>query len=872
MNNIKENKLHFIITSNGYLIDDKGDHIDEEIQRWKNKMMQKPFYALYDLAFKEKPTWLDASGNYLYFCAEKFINELTKLPDIEILREDTKITISKDMLEELLLAIPFCIGAENINEKWLKNLFCELNKCFCLEIKEFEGAVSLYLSGKSQSLKAAERIFFHLVENSKDDLPFAFLATYATKDTNGKLRHFPLQYALNEYKNNRGKLLELLSCLNKAADVSDLINEFVESGEMFHPLRLTSNEAWRFLKDVEKIEKAGIVCRIPNWWKKNSSSVSLNITIGEQQPSLLGMDTLLTMVPKLVVDGMPLTVEDIKMLLEQSEGLSLLKGKWIEVNHQKLKDLLSQMDQVEGELTLKEALRIQLNNDSTNISPDVGELVTNGAWLSSLLKDLRTPRKIRNVAVPKSLNATLRPYQKTGYTWLNTMDQLGFGACLADDMGLGKTIQVLAYLEKLRKSKKDARALLIVPASLMGNWIKEAEKFAPQMSVQLLHGKSSNYLGKAVVNNSTFLNITTYGMSLRIPQLEDVFWDVIILDEAQAIKNPLTKQTRQIKKLKGRMKIAMTGTPIENDLTNLWSLFDFLNKGLLGTSNEFSEFARKLDRNPEGYGRLKSMISPFLLRRVKSDKSIIKDLPDKQEIVNIVQLSKKQVVLYRKYVVDLEKRLEKAEGIERRGIVLGALIRLKQLCNHPDQYLGQDIFDESESGKFELLKEICATIYEKRERVLVFTQFKEIIPYLDDFLSKVFERKGFVLHGGTPIASRQQMVDEFQSENYIPYMILSLKAGGTGLNLTNAAHVIHFDRWWNPAVENQATDRSYRIGQRKNVMVHKFVCKGTIEEKIDQLLNSKRELAENVIGSNSENWITELNNQELLSLLRLEEE
>ena len=359
-------------------------------------------------------------------------------------------------------------------------------------------------------------------------------------------------------------------------------------------------------------------------------------------------------------------------------------------------------------------------------------------------------------------------------------------------------------------------------------------------------------------------------MVSRIPELEKINWDVLILDEAQAIKNPTTKQTKQIKKLKSKTKIAMTGTPVENDLTNLWSLFDFLNKGLLGSSKEFHEFAKGLSQNPQGYAKLKSMIAPFMLRRVKTDKKIISDLPDKLEKVDYVDISKKQAVLYRKYVSDLAVKLEEADGMERRGLVLGSLTKLKQICNHPDQYLGQQTYDLKDSGKFEFLKELCENIYEKRERVLVFTQFKEITEYLDDFLAGIFHTRGYVLHGGTPVAKRSKIVEAFQGEKYVPYIVLSVKAGGTGLNLTKANHVIHFDRWWNPAVENQATDRAYRIGQKSNVIVHKLVCRGTLEEKIDEMIRSKQQLAENVIGSGGENWITEMSNKELLEMMRLD--
>ncbi len=503
-------------------------------------------------------------------------------------------------------------------------------------------------------------------------------------------------------------------------------------------------------------------------------------------------------------------------------------------------------------------------------SPDVGPVITNGTWLSSLLQNLRAPQTIEKSSLPESFQAVLRPYQKNGFAWLDYMSHLGFGACLADDMGLGKTVQVLAYLEKLRTTNPHARVLLVVPASLLGNWQKEAAKFAPSMDVFILHGKTSTALEALFLEHPAFLTVTTYGMASRIQALQEETWSAVILDEAQAIKNPSTKQTREIKKIPAAMRIAMTGTPIENDLSNLWSLFDFLNKGMLGSSKEFRTFCKSLDENPEGYARLKAMVTPFMLRRVKTDKSIIADLPEKLEQIDYVSLSKKQVVLYRKAVAQLAKDLETAEGIKRKGLVLSTITHLKQICNHPDQYMGQQAFSESDSGKFAMLREICQTIYEKRERVLVFTQFKEITKYLAEFLEDIFHAKGFVLHGGIRTSKRTEIVEAFQGEEYVPFIVLSLKAAGTGLNLTKASHVIHFDRWWNPAVENQATDRAYRIGQTKNVMVHKLVCERTIEEKIDSMLQAKSQLAQNVIGSGGESWITELGNDELMAMMRLE--
>ena len=862
--------LQFIFTPDGFYIDTASINTENEKKELAIWQKNGGYPALYQMGLEAASRKMTLSGNFLYNVSEQFFRALTELPELEIARENVQVAVSDKIRDKLLQEIPFGIGTEFIDEKWLQKVFVRLQEIFAEEIKVYDGTVEMYFTEKNQKLHVPERIFFHLVENKDPDFPFAFLATYATKGEDGKVKHVPLKYALTEYGNDRKKLLELLSCLNKAAEVSALIAGFMQSGELFHPLRLTADEAYTFLKQIEAIEATGILCRIPNWWRKKAMAVDLAISLGEEKPSMLGFDTLIHLQPKLIVDGVALTESDIRKLLAQTEGLALLKGKWIEVDHERLRKLLAQMENGEEDITLMEALRMEMGTAGTDKTADVGALVTNGKWLAGLLQNLRNPGKIRKAAVPKTMHATLRPYQQNGYTWLSYMDKLGFGACLADDMGLGKTVQVLAYLEKLRNTKKGARVLLVVPASLLGNWQKEAEKFVPSMDYRVLHGKSAAVLGREFAEEDDFLTITTYGMSSRIKELQDVQWDCIILDEAQAIKNPLTKQTKEIKKLDGRMRIAMTGTPIENDLTNLWSLFDFLNKGLMGTSKEFHEFCRHLKESPEQYTKLRTMVTPFMLRRLKTDKTIIKDLPEKLEMIDYTDMSKRQVVLYRKTVADMEERIRESEGIERKGIVLATIIKLKQICNHPDQYLGQQAFSEADSGKFAMLREICETIYEKRERVLVFTQFKEITEYLAAFLEEIFHTEGYVLHGGTPVKKRSQIVEEFQSDRYVPFIVLSVKAGGTGLNLTKANHVIHFDRWWNPAVENQATDRAFRIGQTKNVMVHKLVCKGTIEEKIDAMIESKKELAENVIGSGGESWITELGNEELMKLLRLE--
>ena len=546
---VKENqkmKLSFLYTPDGFRPDiSPTDTLLEkdEIKKW---MGASAYHSLYEEGISGKAEEVSASAGFLYQVAAKFFAQLTDLPELELARESAKVVLSDEVSEELLSAVPFVIGAEHVTKGWIKAVFQELNEIFAEEIRAYDGTVEMYLTEKNQALKVPERVFFHLVENKDADFPFAFLATYATKGEDGKVRHVPLKYALTEYQNEREKLLSLLSCLNRAAEVSELISGFMENGELFHPLRLTAEEAYTFLKQIEDIENTGILCRIPNWWRKKASAVSLSVSLGEERPSMLGFDALISMQPKLTVDGVELTEEDIRRLLAQTEGLALLKGKWVEVNHARLRKLLEEMDEKSGSITLMDALRIEMGTEKEPI--DIGALVTNGKWLSELLRSLRRPEKIRKAAVPGTIHATLRPYQKNGYAWLNYMDKLGFGACLADDMGLGKTLQVLTYLEKLRKREKNARVLLIVPASLLGNWQREAEKFAPKMDLSILHGSSAPVLGRRVSETDAFLNITTYGMASRIKELKDVEWSCIILDEAQAIKNPATKQTKEIRK------------------------------------------------------------------------------------------------------------------------------------------------------------------------------------------------------------------------------------------------------------------------------------------------------------------------------------
>jgi SNF2 family DNA or RNA helicase len=367
------------------------------------------------------------------------------------------------------------------------------------------------------------------------------------------------------------------------------------------------------------------------------------------------------------------------------------------------------------------------------------------------------------------------------------------------------------------------------------------------------------------------LVITSYGTLLRQPVLAAMDWRMLILDEAQAVKNPNAKQTKAVRSLRAGARVALTGTPVENSLADLWSVFDVINPGLLGTAKQFNAYVKSLaEREGNPYGKLRELVRPYILRRMKTDRSVIADLPDKTELRAHCQLSRKQAALYEKAVLDLEDSLKAAEGIQRRGIVLSKLMRLKQICNHPSQWLGDGGWEPAESGKFSRLREIAETVAARQEKLLVFTQFREATAPLAGFLGSVFGREGLVLHGGTPVRERKELVNRFQADDDTPFFVLSLKAGGTGLTLTAASHVVHFDRWWNPAVENQATDRAFRIGQKKNVLVHKFVCRGTIEERIDEMIESKQGLSNALLVGGSEIALTEMSDDALLRLVALD--
>jgi len=676
--------------------------------------------------------------------------------------------------------------------------------------------------------------------------------------------------------------------VQRAAENCPWLKAMVDAGDVFHPLRWSAQQALQFLKDVPALENAGVVVRMPASWRMNRPArPQVKATVGGNAPSQLGTDALLDFRMEVTLDGESLSAAEIKRLLAHSDGLALIRGKWVEVDHERLNRTLEQFEAIERRaatdgLSFGEAMRMLagagIAGDGVAGQEDVDWSQTvAGPWLAETLAALRRPDGLSRVDAGRFLHGTLRPYQQAGVQWLYLLTQLRLGACLADDMGLGKTIQVLSLLLVLKNEARENRkpCLLVAPASLLANWAAEIARFAPSLKTVVVH-PSAEPAEKLKADDAANLAdvdlvITSYGFLARSPWLGTTPWRLVVLDEAQAIKNPAAKQTKTVKQLRADTRIALTGTPIENRLSDLWSIFDFINPGLLGSSTQFSSFVKHLaDRPHNPFGPLRDLVRPYILRRLKTDKSIIADLPDKTEVKTFCLLSRKQAALYQQAVGDLARQLEDVDGMQRRGIVLAFLMRLKQICNHPSQWLGDGAWAEEDSGKFARLRDLAEVVAARQEKALIFTQFKETTAPLAAFLGSVFGRSGLVLHGETEVKKRKDLVRQFQEDETVPFFVLSLKAGGAGLNLTAASHVIHFDRWWNPAVENQATDRAFRIGQTKNVLVHKFICRGTVEDKIDNMIELKQQLAGDFLSGGTDMLLTEMKDEDLLKLVALD--
>jgi hypothetical protein len=815
-----------------------------------------------------------------------------------------------EQLAQLLAEAPPMRGLEYLHATVLEALWRELAELVADRAARFPGGPAAYLKSVNPLWHLLGRVTFHLAENKRDpERPFAFLATYTHKlSGQARLQHLPLAEALRAYvgAKEKGKLESLLEPVRRAAERSGLARELMETKAIFAPQAWSVRQAYRFLTESPQIEEAGVVVRVPDWWSaRRPPRPQVQVRIGQKPDSQIGLDRLLDFQVGLTLEGETLTDAERRQLLASTEGLALLRGKWVEVDHQKLQEALDHWKQLEEQhpdgIDFIQGMRLLAGAQLDADGAADGEVaswsrIAAGDWLRETLDRIRQPETIDTCQPGRDLRATLRPYQAEGVRWLWFMTELGLGACLADDMGLGKTIQVIDLLLQRKRGRcrsPDASrqshhaerdgyigpSLLIVPASLIGNWRQELARFGPSLSVFFAHRSECDAAELARVAEDPRralagfdLIVTTYGLVRRQDWLAKIPWSLVVLDEAQAIKNASSAQTRGVKKLHGAGRIALTGTPVENHLGDLWSIFDFCCPGLLGTAGQFKQFVKRLNQQQDShaFGALRRLVRPYLLRRLKTDPAIAPDLPEKTEMRAECGLSKKQAALYEQAVEELAQRLEQAEGMARRGLVLSVLMQLKQICNHPAQYLSREAFPPDESGKFGRLRLLCEPIAERQEKVLVFTQFQSLTQPLADFLATVFGRTGLVLHGGTPVRKRTDLVRTFQDEAGPPFFVISLKAGGSGLNLTAASHVVHFDRWWNPAVENQATDRAFRIGQKRNVLVHKFVCRGTVEERIDAMIRDKQALADKLLNQESETMLTEMSDDELLRFVELD--
>ncbi|KHG40727.1 MAG: DEAD/DEAH box helicase [Aphanizomenon flos-aquae KM1D3_PB] len=646
---------------------------------------------------------------------------------------------------------------------------------------------------------------------------------------------------------------------------------------------LTPMQAYEFIKAVTwRFEDSGLGVILPSslanreGWA-NRLGLKISAETPQEKSGRLGLQSLLNFQWHLAIGGQTISKVQFDKLVKLNSPLVEINGEWVELRPQDIKTaqtfFSSRKEQMS--LSLEDALRISKGDTQVIEKLPVVSFEASGA-LAELIGALTNNQEIQPLTTPQSFRGELRPYQERGAGWLAFLERWGLGACLADDMGLGKTIQFIAFLLHLKEENVlEKPTLLVCPTSVMGNWQKEVKKFAPTIKVLEYHG-DKRPKGKAFTEavNKHDIVITSYSLIHRdIKLLKAVEWQIIVLDEAQNVKNSDAKQSQAVRQLETTFRIALTGTPVENRLQELWSILDFLNPGYLGNKQFFQRrFAMPIEKygDTASLNQLRSLVQPFILRRLKSDKDIIQDLPEKQEMTVFCGLTSEQATLYQQLVDESLVEIESAEGLQRRGMILGLLVKLKQICNHPSQYLKLATLEKHHSAKLQRLEEMLDEVLAEGDRALIFTQFAEWGKLLKSYLEKKLEREIFFLYGSTSKKQREEMIDRFQHDPQgPPIMILSLKAGGVGLNLTRANHVFHFDRWWNPAVENQATDRVFRIGQTRNVQVHKFVCTGTLEEKINDMIESKKQLAEQVVSA-GEDWLTEMDTDQLRNLLILD--
>ncbi|MBE0478614.1 DEAD/DEAH box helicase, partial [Candidatus Aerophobetes bacterium] len=696
-----------------------------------------------------------------------------------------------------------------------------------------------------------------------------------------------LHFLNRTFKDPQEKLLMAL------AEASCIFPPLAESLQEACPscMHMKTNEAWNFLDTAAPIlQQSGFTVLLPQeLTRAGQRRIKARMRIGSRKSTdkngsesgTFALPSLIDYHWEIALGDEVLTLSEFKQIARLKQPLVHWRDRWVIINPQEAADMKKLFDEASsGTLSFREALSATLlgEKDQIELASPV-EVVATGN-MKHIVDMLKTDKTARCVEVPSTFQGKLRAYQERGLTWLTSMTNLGFGVCLADDMGLGKTIQLIAWLLH-RKEHMCANAhpvLIVCPTSVLGNWQREIERFGPELSVLPHHGLERATSKKSMEKSFSphVVVLTTYSLARRDRELlSEIEWGAVVLDEAQNIKNPYAQQARAIRQFKAHTKIALTGTPVENRLSELWSIFEFLNSHYLGPLKQFKRtFALPIERykDPEATQKFKKLTQPFLLRRLKTDKTIIADLPEKNEMKVFCTLTREQATLYQALLDETMEKIEKSEGMARRGLVLSLITSLKQICNHPSLYLREGASSFSRSGKLKRLVEMSEEVMEEKSYALIFTQFREMGHLLARCLEDKFGETVPFLHGGVLRAKRDEMVRSFQEkEDAYPLFLISLRAGGTGLNLTRASFVFHFDRWWNPAVENQATDRAFRIGQKKNVQVYKMVCLGTMEERIDRMLEEKRDLADRIIGA-GEGWITELSNDKLREILTLSKE
>ncbi|MGE0132514.1 MAG: DEAD/DEAH box helicase [Blastocatellales bacterium] len=681
----------------------------------------------------------------------------------------------------------------------------------------------------------------------------------------------------------------LLSTLGQAAGLSPRIEQSLKAAAP-GGYDLDAIGAHDFLTEKAwLLEQAGYGVMLPAWWTRKGTKLRLSMRANVKSPKLQGssglsLDQIVQFDWQVALGGDLLSLEELQALAKLKSPLVQVRGQWVQLNADEIQAALDfWKKKASDKATMRDVVQMALGRAKTPGGLAFDGVTADG-WIGEFLAKLDGRSSFEELRVPEEFHGELRPYQTRGYSWLGFLKQWGLGACLADDMGLGKTVQALALIEREWHATlfdgSQRPTLLVCPTSVIGNWQKEAARFTPDLPVMIHHGVTrakgaafrKDAEKHAIVVSSYPLLQRDYGA------FEDVNWSGVILDEAQNIKNPETKQARAARALKSDYRVALTGTPVENNVGDLWAIMEFLNPGFLGTQGEFKKtffIPIQAQRDADASARLKRLTGPFILRRLKTDKTIIADLPEKNEMKVFCNLTKEQASLYAAVAEDAVKTIKNSEGIQRKGVVLATLSKLKQVCNHPAQFLGDNSAIPGRSGKLARLTEMLEEALSTGDRALVFSQFAEMGGIIQKHLQETFGHEVLFLHGATPKKQRDRMVERFQSSNGDGngprVFVLSLKAGGTGLNLTAANHVFHFDRWWNPAVENQATDRAFRIGQKRNVQVHKFICAGTLEDKIDEMIESKKAIASSIVGT-GENWLTELSTDQLKDLFALRQD